>query len=748
MGCVSTAPAKIEAYKPQTNAEQITLNHKSAISETIYQNKIERAFQQLIKDVVSISYIPDIVPVLCIGENTFPIVVEELYSEENEQINFDVPIVAASQYSKGKIVCLGTPYYFLPKYLKTDNTEELIVNCLRWVTPNHSADTLKSMDPDTAQNADNVKKRKTALLLGIPSQTIADSIITVLRKRRIISTSCCSELPSVIDYDYVFLSMSYKVTNPDFDETIINFVRDGGGLIVFAAPTPETMNYDLNSCLTEFGISYPQSNFIVGKQANHLFLSHTFDHVKYTNFDSIKESYISLLRQRLDIGLNEFDTTISVLHLYTSTMDPKKHKVQIAELYHETMSFLSETGYITENGQIAPNSLQMLAIVQLTSLIIKSPLIAKNGCPTIERFPGIPGPKEKPSNFTRTIKINGGQNGWLSTGFWLPPSQIGHVKVSKILPTMKIQIGCHQLELTAREGPYLRWPLIVSEVHFQSWSNELEIASPFGGFIYIVLEEESLEETEIEATFENVVEYPRICFNDPSVWEKTKSRDVQWGEIEADTIIFSDPRSVMDKLTDYDKFFDTYRTAINVMSDFFCVDVPSPVRIVYDCEVLPGSLYPKNYNPIFLNTRSVDDLLRFQEPSTQIFQIFKKIAMSLVFGDNLDHMTKKILSCTAAVCAITKIWPKHDPFMYTTNDSPMTKCLWDIIQQVGVEAIPRTIDQLRDILPEELSSPDDPWIAFVMLLSKNAGMNLTPVLQKVRPIPLNATLSVQQLPSC
>ena len=742
MGCVNAAPAKIEAYKSTLNVQF----NQSVFSDNFTVNVIERSFHDLVKDVFCISFIPYCSPVLCLSDDAFPVIIDELFSEENEPVNFDIPIVCASQYGNGRIVCFGSTDFFISKYLKNENTEELISNSVKWIFPRNSDahKIVKNNENDDEQVASSAPHRKTALLLGFQNKTTTDSLHTILRKWKINPAVRCDDVEIISDFDVIFLSFAYVTKDPNFDNKLQEFVSNGGGLFVIYE---EEANFELNSCLCEMGVCFPMSNFIVGRQSNRLHVSHSFQEVNQTSFKFVKDSYIKLLKSRMDIDMTELDTTISVLHLYTSSIDQIKHQEDIKELYQETMAFLEETGYLTDDGLIAPKSIHILAIVQLTALMIKDPLILPNGCPTIEKFPGIPGKNEKTGIFTRKFKINEGQNGWISTGMWLLPSQKAHIKVSDILPTMKIQIGCHILELTAREGPYQRWPLIVNDVHFMKYDCDLDVVSPFGGFVYIVLEEESEQNVEIEVTFENFMEYPRALFNDKNVWEKTKERDIPWGEIESDHIIFTVPKSFMVKIEDYDKFFDIFRTATELIADYFCVEVLSPVRFVYDCQVLPGSLYPKNYNPVFMHINSLNDLLKFSEPSTFLFQVFTKIGMSLIFPDHLDHLTKKILSIIASLYAFTKIWPDKDPLLYTNNDSPLTKSLWEIHQQVGEQLIPHTIDQLRDILPDEPGSPDDAWIAFVMLLSKNGGKNFTSILQKVRPIPLNATLSVQQLPA-
>ena len=721
MGCVGSTPAKTENRKK--NPPSTSTNKPSAVSDLDYQIPNESDFDEIMKNIYSIVHIDGSSPIVCIGDNAFPIVVEELYSEENEPVNFDIPIVAAARYNSGKVMCFGNSLFFAPKILQVDNTEELVQNSLRWVS--------------TQKTAPQAKGK--ALLLGFQEKE-NDYISSFLRRRKVQVTTSETFLDNISDFQYVFLSLGFHFSAEAQEDTLLQYVSNGGSLLVFAVYDRDLNNFELNSVLVEIGLSFPRANFVIGCDAPRIFLSHTFADVNMARFSFVRDNYISILKMP-DIDVMDFDTSISVLHLYTSSLGTQHYQL-VEPLYKETLDYLNRTEYITPDG-IAPLQLQTLAIVQLTSLLIKSPLVIPNGCPTIDKFPGVADASEQTGTFTKKFVLNEGQYGWISTGLWLPASRAAKITMSKYIP-MKVQIGAHIVELTRREGPYQRWPLIVNEVVFNFES--VDVDSPFGGLVYLVTDGIE-EEDEIEVTFEGFMECPRCVKGKPEIWEETKERNVPWGEIDCGSIVFTLPRKIMVQISDFDKIFNTFEAASSVIANFMRVDIVSPVRVVYDCEILPGSLYPKNYNPIYLHLRDATDLLSCDKPSTRLFQLFTKIGMSLISSDNLDKLTKKTLSIIATADAFLKIWPNEDPFIYTNKCSKLTQSLWEIHTTVSNDIISQTIDLLRDVLPEQGGSPDDPWIAFVMLLSKNAGKNFTAILQKSRPIPLNATLSVRQLPA-
>jgi hypothetical protein len=721
MGCVGSTPARTEYRKK--NPPSTLAQNRSGISDLGYRIPNEMEFEEMMKNVYSIVHIDGSSPIVCIGDNTFPIAVEELYSEENEPINFDIPIVAAAKHNLGRVVCFGNSLFLAPKVLQIDNTEELFQNCLRWVSATKTSPQAKGK----------------ALLLGF-QQKENEYISTFLRRRKVQITTSDTYLDNVTDFQYVFLSLGFYFSAEEQEDSLLEYVSNGGSLLVFAAYDKELINFELNSFLIEIGLAYPRTNFVVGCDVPRIFLSHTFADVNLARFSFVRDNYISILKMN-EIDIMDFDTSISVLHLYTSSLG-KQHYHLVEPLYRETLNYLKRTDYITEDG-IAPLQLQTLAIVQLTSLLIKSPLVIPNGCPTIEDFPGIADPSETTGTFTRNFVLNDGQYGWISTGLWLQASESAKITMNKFVP-MKVQVGSHIVELTRREGPYKRWPLIVNEIAFKFES--VVVDSPFGGLVYLVTDEIE-EDDSIEVTFEGFIECPRYVKGKPEIWEQTKDRNVPWGEMESDFLVFTLPRNIMLQITDFEKLFNIFEIATTVAAEFMCVDIVSPVRVVYDCEILSGSIYPKNYNPIYLHLTKATDLFDCEKPSTRLFQLFTKIGMSLISSDNLDKLTKKTLSVIASADAFLKIWPNEDPFQYMNKCSKLTQSLWEIHTNVSNEIIPQTIDQLRGVLPDEGGSPDDPWIAFVMLLSKNGGRNFTATLQKSRPIPLNATLSVRQLPA-
>ena len=728
MGCVATIPKtdarrKYTASQPKPSAPV----HGEIMEMQITRSPNEIEFEEIVKNVFSIVHIEGSSPVVCISENAFPIIIEPLYSEENEQVSFNVPIIAGAKYNGGKVLCFGNSFYFAPKVLAVENTEELMHNCLRWITTSHF----------------NPEYKGKCILIGFDEKE-AEFLHSFLKRRKFTVTIVNNFLHETIhQFQYIFISLNFHFTSEEQEAALYDAVSSGCSLLVFAANNQEFVNYDMNSFLVEIGLVYPGSNFVLGSYSNSIQINKFFNEVNQARFSYVKDRYIELLHQE-NIDVVQFDTVISVLHLYTQALEIE-HFPLIENLFNETMDYLNRTNYITDDG-IAPLQLQTLAIVHLTSLLIKFPLVLPKGCPTIDKFPGIAGPAEKLGSFQRKIMIKKNfPTTWYSTGLWLPAATSATIQLSNVVPNTKVQIGSHCVELTCSEGPYQRWPLIVNETPLDFV--EVEVVSPFGGLVYIVTEEYEGDEQEITFSFNNFLEAPRYIDGEPEIWEKTKQKDVPWCELESENIIFTIPTNLAREISEIPKVFEVYSNAIQSISKFMRVQMTGPIRIVFDNTILPSSLMPRNYNPIYLHTRDGDKPFLVENPSAFLFKIFQKIAMSMVINDVLDKLTKKTLSIIATAEVFMTLWPDQDPFLFTNNNSQLTQSLWEIRNEIGDAPISKTIDDLRSILTDPSGSPDDSWIAFVMLLSKNGQKNFTQILQKSRPIPLNATLSVRQLPA-
>ena len=729
MGCVATVPKTDNRKKYNSQLSTASVRLPSEIMDSITpRDPNEPDFNEIVQNVFSIAHIEGSSPVVCIGDSSFPIIIEPLFSEENEQVSFNIPIIAGTKYNNGRVLCFGNSMYFAPKYLQIENTGDLLKNCLRWVTTSH-------FNPEY----------KAQCILVAFGEKEAEYIEHFLKRRKFnVTITDNFDSETINHYQYIFISLNFHFASEEQETSLYNAVAGGCSLLFFASCNQDFVNYDINSFLVEIGLAFPGSNFVLGGYSSSIQINKYFAEVNKTRFSYVKDKYIELLSMD-NIDVVQLDTIISVLHLYTQALE-LEHFPLVESLFNETMNYLNKTNYLAEEG-IAPLQLQTLAIVHLTSLLIKFPLILPNGCPTIDKFPGIAGPNEEIATFQRTIKLKPYMdNTWYSTGLWLPAAKASTIQLSDVLPNMKVQVGSHNVELTCSEGPYKRWPLLVNETPLDFV--EVEVVSPFGGLVYIVTDEFELDqEQEINITFNNFIEAPRYVDSDPQIWEKTKDKDVPWCEFESDYVIFTLPTDLARQVEDIPHVFEIYSTAVKSISKFMRVNLVRPIRLVYDNTILPSSLLPRNYNPIYIHTNDGIKPFEVTKPSTYLFKIFQKLSMSMIINDGLDKLTKKTLSIIATAEVFMNIWPDEDPFLYTNNNSQLTQSLWDIRNEIGDDPISKTIYDLRSILTDPSGSPDDSWIAFVMLLSKNGQKNFTQTLQKSRPIPLNATLSVRQLPA-
>jgi hypothetical protein len=127
--------------------------------------------------------------------------------------------------------------------------------------------------------------------------------------------------------------------------------------------------------------------------------------------------------------------------------------------------------------------------------------------------------------------------GWYSTGLYLPPGVIGTVVVDHRVSRCWMQVGSHIEFVSSKTLAWRRWPSVTAR--FEILDRPIQIASPFGGIIYLTSEDYPVEENiSFVITFCHVGRYPFFSVYEPSSWDETKDFDAPWAELEIRFIIF------------------------------------------------------------------------------------------------------------------------------------------------------------------------------------------------------------------
>jgi hypothetical protein len=249
----------------------------------------------------------------------------------------------------------------------------------------------------------------------------------------------------------------------------------------------------------------------------------------------------------------------------------------------------------------------------------------------------------------------------------------------------------------------------------------------------------------VNAKFRGFAKYPMADMENPELWKQTRDFDVPWGEIVIGPLIFTVPTSVMREIGDFSAIYHIYGFLITELSNFIGPVVDHSYRIVFDVD-LPGDQPVFGY-PLLFRIEAIDGILiHLNSVSDDLFSVFSLIAV-LTLRDCFDLATETALGALAASVICKKLFPSFDPLALAGLSLPVLfNELWEIHTTLDPTVISRTLATFQDPDYEVADVPEDMWIAFVKVLSRNGKRNFTKLLERAKPIPLNVATSLQDLP--
>jgi len=234
--------------------------------------------------------------------------------------------------------------------------------------------------------------------------------------------------------------------------------------------------------------------------------------------------------------------------------------------------------------------------------------------PSAAAFPG-PVPADAP-RVEKTLSIDTAVPDWHSTGLYAPPGEVVEITSgdSAVTAGLSARIGCHtdglwHLDRWQRFPEISRaWPLAAATT---------DVASPFGGLIYVVVPREC-ELGSIDVTIKGAVEAPRFVLNETllSDWRaRVHSLPGPWAELETKKVIISLPASAVRDLHDPESLMLWWDRVMDGCADLATMprDRPRPERYTTDEEISAGYMhsgYPimtwLDVVPTFVNLARLD----------------------------------------------------------------------------------------------------------------------------------------------
>ncbi|OHT03062.1 hypothetical protein TRFO_29622 [Tritrichomonas foetus] len=807
MGCMLSRPVPV-AQQPRP-VDPTQKNPGGNILHQISNNSIPHLadYQLITSDIRSICKIEGTNPIVCLDESSFPIVASKLFLDADNPTDISLPVVAASDYGNGRVLCFGHIGIFSEQYRNTGDTEIFLSASFQW-----------AMQKSTSTS-------RSVLIIGFPAYLIkcTKNLIQQFSLVPEVFETNGDEDVILIDQPLGDYYMILAASNVCFDiEEITQFVEAGGILIcVFSPPNygtygvninpaspastmatnttnatnnsninninmnitsdgnipsvdnsnasnmantnnmnttattsnlnnnnnnncsnysgiDEQTSFAINHAIIPMGLAFAFCSLLVGEPKSFRFeVRRRFVDVMYLTFQDTIDTYINYIQG--EVEETKLDDLVTSLRFYLMVIGDN-HQNSVSLLVNETWTFLNNTGLICEKG-IAPQVIHGICMILLTQLLYKVPFSKFDAFDKTD-FPGDSGEIEL-SNHNLHLSI--GSFAWFSTGLWLPKGKIGKIRIKTPMPFLHVQIGSHQDSLLSKAGPWKRFPVVIMSYPLDQL--EFEISSPFGGIIYIVAEmlpDPTLSEVDIE--FEGFGKHPQAIMEQPNVWKETKNLDVPWTELESSTFILTVPTKFLkEHESDIDSYFNIFDRLINEIMTFTSCNLIRPYRIVFDIELVndePGCSYPLVF--------SLDDLERIlvvEQPTKQLFTLMTILTNISVRENCFDLSTETAIATVSACSAIKSVWPNSNPLVFLEGDTPgLFNELWDLHIHYDSTVLPKTLAVFQDPEFQIIDTPEDMWILFVRELCRIGKKNFTPALQRARPIPLNISISLQNLP--
>lgn len=215
--------------------------------------------------------------------------------------------------------------------------------------------------------------------------------------------------------------------------------------------------------------------------------------------------------------------------------------------------------------------------------------------PAAQDFPGGVAATAEP--IARTVVVDTRTPRWHSTGLYAPPGGVITVSLNvdaepAAAKGLRLRIGCHTDELWHLDT-WKRVPRIST-----SWpidSPKVEVASPFGGLIYVEVPERATA-GQVDVNITGGIEAPRFVLHKTSndEWVKhVRSLPGPWAELACDRVILTIPSKVARKIDDPTAIMTHWVRVMDAVADLAGIPHkrPFPERYVADVQISAGYMH-------------------------------------------------------------------------------------------------------------------------------------------------------------
>ena len=714
MGCGASAPAQ-KAPKRQVSQQKTSgIVDSGGSSLTLSQ-----CFDLIVNNVKMIAAPSNMMPIVCLSENTFPVVTSFLHLEDSTPTEIQLPIVAGSMCAAGRVICFSQAQFILPKCLRVSETHTLITNAITWISGGQN-----TMTPILALGFD----KQTQMMVIKSFQDLGFFMENGNFKANFNS------------YKAIVMPSDVDISDPEKFQKITDYVENhGGGLAVFYHHNENgAVANPINKLLLRYNLSFTYCLLNEEMESSeNIQVPSSYNSVKQSNFIPLLARFKSIVQME-HVDTSSLDDLVTTLRYYIMVCD-ETFAEPLQDICNDAWDFLKRTGYKTDDG-ICPDVTHGIVVVLLLDLHTKLPHDRIKPIPEHEEFPGKTGDVEL-KDFTITVDLQ--TEAWAPTGLWLPAGKVAYVECQNPIPDIHVQIGSQHESLLTKPGPWKRWPSIVSV--YPLVENSTSVVTVFGGIVYIAINS-LITPISLEMTFRGFCQYPQYNVNNPEIWEQTKDNDVPWGELVTECAIFTLPKEQLKAVKDPQKVNDVFKQISEGISEYMSSTYGRPYRFVFDID-LPDE-FPSCGYPFVFHLEEIDGIINsLDSPTPQLFTAVTLMTIVSIREDCFDQITETAIATVAASVIFQRLYPDFDPLQFAGVSLPtLFHELWEIQCKFDTNLIPQTLHKFQDPDYPVSDVPEDMWIAFVREMCRLGQRDFTKLLERSRPIPLNISISLQGLP--
>ena len=719
MGCGGSHPVRLSGKRmPKDNVDRLipqtaSMHSLSNCSYNAYTNNDDS--HELTLGVLRLAFPDHISPIVCLTSPASPIACAKMKEDLPSGAWF--PIIASTRIEKSRVLCVGSPGLFDDEC----DGKLFLDNAIKWCARD---------------------KPKANIRVLMEMESFEETSLPQLILNLGYSLECVDVIANEIDADVVICSSSCA----EDDEIREWMTRERGLIVIVTCHSVDSVaRYNMNSLLLDGGVAVPEAPPCKTKTKEQIRMNQGSGHLFGSTLEGLYFKLRTTLENKPQDGV--VVTIVRALRLNVAMMREDDNKIY-EELTNLCWEILKQTHFAHKRG-IGRNSEHYEITKLLIEMAGRLPATHFVGRHLWSPFPG-PTLNCRYATIERNLRWEGSD--WVTTGLWIPGGVECHLIISPEceIQTMNserlitIQIGTHVSCSLGQPFPWKRFPVISHR--FAVTPGEVEIASPYGGILYVCSEDMHMRMT---VSVSNVTLYPHYNIDHLEEFEESKSSNTPLAEITTKYLIFTLETSKFKLISNLETVVGRIDLIVMHVFKFTSYQTRRRMRVVFDVEQCDETMS----EPIVLPSDYCSSIFLDDSPSPAMFHLLVLVA-SLALRDMLfsEDVTSS-LSTVAACWAFSRVWGDIDPLEFIRELLPsIFNSIWDVYIncQPGTiqEALWRTRKEMESAQnPGMACETHDPWDLFVHHLMSISDKDYMYLLLKEIPASRTSNAVVMSLSS-